>query len=748
MMTEIQKNIYEYLKEIDEICRAHGIEYYLAGGTMIGAIRHEGFLPWDDDADILMTRKNWEKFIKVYEEGGFPENRVLEGTEINVDYPNVFGRYVDTTRTAIHTNQMTDDEPAGMIIDVFAMDPVPADPKLQQKYLEDMALYSDLVNPTGQYSMRFEINQKRYPICRRLIKMGMKKQVLGYLQKQLFSYEEEECECYALRWAGFGFFSRKEMYGKPKTAKFVDTELMIPAHPEEYLTWHYGLDWVLVPPHDERMSHNAIYDMDTDYETMRELFADHLDRDKVLEANLHRKQSRIKNAGKIHEKMDADVILEGNLAKTEQYHILKEQKVDVKELLEQKQYGQLMKIFNRYISYATSRKAIGRKDFEGAYRYVRPVFIDIGMDNFEAVITAMTHTDGVSRVPRFLEVFRLAGGKMTKILTEMDELAEEIHDLMARFWDGFYPSVREQVEELLEKYPENQSLLRLEIQVLLKQEDETLYPQLRKWIRKGRSLYPEDGELEKYEGDLAIKEGCVLQGLSLYYGSSLHSINGVIALDIRKYIRSHIEETVCALETPGILERADLEGFLDYICERGEENPKLLAMKYRLLAKKADSVEDFVTLMCKAQNSSWKMDDEYRTFCQSVFAQFSMDEEDQKARYTFKKAEDQNELNEYAKTLEEKYDELSLTEHKMLGDALVRLHDVEKGYVEYHYVREQTEDKYLLAEIQQIFNQEMDKFRADFASGAYPEKVLEYAFNKRFRQMKDYEDILSSLKQA
>ena len=153
-MTELQKNIYIYLKEIDEICRKHGIEYYLAGGTLIGAIRHEGFLPWDDDADILMTRNNWEKFIRVYQEGGFPENRVLEGTEINTDYPNVFGRYVDTTKTAIHSNQLTDDEPAGMIVDVFAMDPVPSDPALQQRYLEDMALYSDLVNPNGQYSIR------------------------------------------------------------------------------------------------------------------------------------------------------------------------------------------------------------------------------------------------------------------------------------------------------------------------------------------------------------------------------------------------------------------------------------------------------------------------------------------------------------------------------------------------------------------------------------------------------------------
>ena len=123
-MDQLQANLYKLLVELDEICKRNDVTYYLAGGTALGAIRGGGFLPWDDDIDLYITRENWNKLVKVMETQT-PENRVFVCVENDDIYCNPVGRYVDKETTVMMKSQLLCGKACGQLIEFFVMDPMP-----------------------------------------------------------------------------------------------------------------------------------------------------------------------------------------------------------------------------------------------------------------------------------------------------------------------------------------------------------------------------------------------------------------------------------------------------------------------------------------------------------------------------------------------------------------------------------------------------------------------------------------------
>ena len=75
-MTEKQKLLLQLFREVDAICKKHDLRYVMAGGTLIGVLRNEGFIPWDDDVDIYMPKSDWDKFVEICQ-NEMPPNRAL-----------------------------------------------------------------------------------------------------------------------------------------------------------------------------------------------------------------------------------------------------------------------------------------------------------------------------------------------------------------------------------------------------------------------------------------------------------------------------------------------------------------------------------------------------------------------------------------------------------------------------------------------------------------------------------------------
>lgn len=88
-MTEKQEHLLQLFRELDEICKKNNLRYVMAGGTAIGVVRNEGFIPWDDDVDIYMPRDDWNKLVEI-SGSVLPEHRALQCVDVDRSYTILF----------------------------------------------------------------------------------------------------------------------------------------------------------------------------------------------------------------------------------------------------------------------------------------------------------------------------------------------------------------------------------------------------------------------------------------------------------------------------------------------------------------------------------------------------------------------------------------------------------------------------------------------------------------------------------
>lgn len=144
---------YNILLEIDRVCKSAGLKYYIYAGTLLGAVRHGGFIPWDDDIDIVMMREDYNAFPDACEKFLNKEKYILQTIETDPVCNNPWMKLHDRN-TAFISGIRRDGAMEGINIDIFPVDNAPDDDSLLQK----RAKYFDTMNPI--YQWRFAAKRK------------------------------------------------------------------------------------------------------------------------------------------------------------------------------------------------------------------------------------------------------------------------------------------------------------------------------------------------------------------------------------------------------------------------------------------------------------------------------------------------------------------------------------------------------------------------------------------------------------
>ncbi len=262
---DVQEKILEIMKFIDKLCRENNIVYYIMGGTALGAVRHGGFIPWDDDLDIFMTPSEYSKFKEVIKQED--DNRFIlqewRTTEKYLEYAKV---RMNGTTFIEESFKNRKDLHQGIYVDIMILHKVPDNYLLQKiNYL-----YSKFVTLYGLSQRSWKPKNKYQKIVLSFLKFLPCKLIAKKCYKDIYKYDllqENFKYCYWITPAKFkqGLFD-KSFFENPIDIPFEDTLLLGSRHIKEYLSYRYG-NYMKLPSEAARKAtvHAMIYDTEKNY---------------------------------------------------------------------------------------------------------------------------------------------------------------------------------------------------------------------------------------------------------------------------------------------------------------------------------------------------------------------------------------------------------------------------------------------------------------------------------------------------
>ncbi len=525
-MNGIQKNLFQLLIEFDEICKKNDIEYLLAAGASLGAIRNRCFMPWDDDIDLYITRDNWNKLRHLVEtkENIIPEGRSLVYNENTPYYCNPLPRYVDTTTTTMYVSQALAGEACGQHLELFIMDPMPKGEKEKEEYLILSRLYCELLSPyfvvnknalLDEWQAHYKLYKK---YCKRIDKEG-EEVVLKELEDKLFNFSAEECDEYCMRWGIKVYRYNKKHFKQDRYATFEGKEFPVGTDTEGILRTAYGDSWMYVPDTEEQISHNSIQSSTRSFREYTNRYIPKINRKTVFK-KYHKNKRNNASVFYYRKKLDMLVAKERVAIKAKQIKNDLDSKKDyLYSLLENKNYNTLNKEFNDYIKLQMN---------EDVRKY--SIIVPISDKNLKTLILSLIEQGQYYNANKYLNLYKTKNQELTKEFKEIEEEISACRELsIARYDEKNELKVQRLINKYIDKYPDLLDLYRAQLWInennAKTKED---YEFIDKLCENALKLYPFDGEIMATQAKAKAEIGKKEEAEKLYIKSINNTRNGLI----------------------------------------------------------------------------------------------------------------------------------------------------------------------------------------------------------------------------
>ncbi len=264
---KMQDVVYEILCEIDDFCRKNSIRYFLSGGTCLGAVRHNGFIPWDDDGDIMMPRDDFERFVKAFKKNHSDSvdiGALSIDDKWNIPYARIWNKRTHIVHKTVY------DPGIGVSVDVFPIDGLPKG-KHRKKVFFAYLKYLDIMCSEAKrkgFSSRhkFKVLRKGMGAVARIFGSRYFAQRMNIVaSKQRFD-ESEYVACSMPVHYGEREVIKRELMLESVDRKFRDKIFWIPKGYDTYLRNLYGDNYMEIPTPLDAINHQESWEVKFDWE--------------------------------------------------------------------------------------------------------------------------------------------------------------------------------------------------------------------------------------------------------------------------------------------------------------------------------------------------------------------------------------------------------------------------------------------------------------------------------------------------